>query len=548
MSQILYGNDAREKLLSGINKIAKAVKVTLGPSGRNVLIRHDGEKPYSTKDGVTVAAFVSSKDPVEMVAIESMQEIAKNADISAGDGTTTATIIGQAILEAGIGFDNDLNLLDIKRGIDIAVEGVVKLLRERALDVSEDYEKLRQVALVSCNYDENIADIVLESFKTAGRQGVVNIRKSDTYETYTTCIEGMTLPMGYKSRVYVNDYSNDTCRYENPWVFITNKKIDDVTENFNHLLMTAAEAGDAVVVICKDIDPLVHEMLLREHRNRAIKVCVVKAPLFGKEQESLLVDLATSLGKEAFIEDKGIPFDEIASEDLMDAIPRSREVVIGDQMSSFKPAAHVSDEELEEIKDRKLAHADHLRTLIPNIKTEYEKSFLQARISRLTDGIVHINIGAYSVTEYQEKQARIQDALYAIKAAASEGVIPGGGTALFTLSDHSLYKFDDNASVAFGQKLVLEAITKPFYQILENVGTELLNNEEVDCLEFFNIGYNAKTGNVENLIEAGILDPVKVTRVALQNAASVAGMVLTTECLIIEDNVYKTQRPDYELG
>lgn len=549
MNHILYSNDARKRLLSGINIIAKAVKVTLGPSGRNVLIRNASERtPFSTKDGVTVAAHVSSKDPIEMMAIESMQEIAKNSDNSAGDGTTTATVIGEAILEEGMNFPEHLNLLDIKKGIDIATEGVVKLLLEKAISVSEDYEKLKQVALISSNYDEVIADIVLESFKAAGKQGVVNIKRSETGVTYKTQVEGMTLPLGYKSVVYINDRNNATCVYKNPYIYITNKKIIDVTPNFNFLLNTAAEKQTPIVIICKDMDPLIHDMILREHSSGHFQACVCKAPLFGREQEEILIDLGISLGSQAFIEDKGIDFDSISEEDLFSFIPQAKEVVIGDQISSFKPS-EMEEEEKKKVEKDRLAHADHLRTLIANTKTSYEKSFLQARISRLTDGIVYINIGAYSDTEATEKQARIQDALYAIKAAADEGVIPGGGTALYTLSNGSLYEFNKNESICYGQNILLQAIRKPFQQILENVGVILKEDEYLECVEIFNSGYDAKTGSVVDMIDAGVIDPVKVTRVALQNAASVAGMVFTTECLIVDDEVYKTSNynPDYDV-
>lgn len=544
MSEIHYSNDAREKLLSGIEKISKAVKVTLGPSGRNVMIKQKDQKPFSTKDGVTVAGSVHSYDAVEMMAIESLQDVARNADMKAGDGTTTATVLAESIFKQGLASGAE-NLIDLKRGIDIAVEGVVKLIRNKAVDVKDNDKLLRQAALVSSNYDVEAADIVLEAYKKCGNQGVVNIFRSKSHDTYFNVIEGMTLPMGFMSRLYVNDMESGECRYENARVFITSKKITEFTPNFDALITAANEEGFPFVIICKDIDPLLHEMIMRNHRSKAFRACVVKAPLFGEEQEKLLSDLALSLGGTAFHEQDGIQFDDIDTDRIFEHIPTVTELAIGEQNSAFR-APDVSEERKAEIDKDRLAFADSLRALLPNTKTQYEKSFIQSRISRLTDGIGFIHIGAYSDTEFKEKQARVQDALYAIKAAASDGIIPGGGTALLSLA-YEDFQYSKNPDIAKGQGIIIQAIQEPFNQIIKNIGVVLPVRDLEDCMMNFNTGYDGKTERVVDMMEAGIVDPAKITIVALENAASIAGMMLTTECILVEEDSYKKADP-YAIG
>jgi len=536
MKHIKYKDDARKQLLAGVKIIAKAVKVTLGPSGRNVLIRSKGERrPYSTKDGVTVAGQVWSSDPMEMSAIESIQDVANSADASAGDGTTTATILAEAILEEGLNFDNNLNLIDIKRGIDEAVKVVVEALRENAIDCMSDQKLLYQTALVSSNYDEEVAQIVLDAFNVAGKQGVVNIKRSRTFDTYLTTIKGMTLPMGYKSIYYINNHENDNAEYEKPYVFMTNLKIDSVSQNFAYLLDQINREQGSLIIICKDMDASVSDMLINNKTNANFKVVVCKAPSHGDEQSEILIDLGTCLGKQPFLENGDIVFDALAQEDIMDSIPQSEAVSIGRNSSAIKGALVLT----KEIEAKMHARADFLRESLEKHKTAYEKSQTQVRISRLTDGIAYINIGAVSDTEFIEKQHRIQDSLYAIKSASEEGVIPGGGTALLSISKMDLRSKSSNESMQYGIDIVMKAIQKPFFQIIENVGITIPEEAILVCKSSFNAGFNAKTQEcVSDLVQEGILDPVKVTRVALENAASISGMLLTTECAIIDEAVY----------
>lgn len=554
MKRTEYGSSARVQLNSGVSKLSRAVKSTLGPSGRNVLIKREGEKPFSTKDGVTVAGEFSSNDPIEQMAIETIQMVSENTDNVTGDGTTTASVLAEYILKRGLDFPDHLNLLDIKRGIDQCVIEVVKLLKHYAKECVGE-EQLKQVALISSNYDQEVADIVIDAFRISGKQGVVNIKRSRTYDSNVTSIKGMNLPMGYRSKDYINDFENEVCDFRNPYVYMTNKKIDIVTDNLNVLLERVAQEQSELLIICKDMDVLVSNMLIQNKRKGAIKVCVVRAPGFGSEQEELLRDIGTVLGMAPFIENEAIDFDEIDPEAIWDYIPRAESVVVSDQNTSITG----SDKNIP-LMD---ARADILRAQIGEHTNSYEKSLLQTRISRLTDGIAFINIGSVSEMEFIEKQHRIQDALYAVKSAYSEGVVPGGGAALFSIS--KMIKFPEDESLSYGFEIVTKAIQMPLIQICENAGIYIEHEKQgffsrlLDRImgrtkeylsEFlvnamynrFNYGLNVKSYEVEDMFEAGIIDPVKVTRVALENAASVSGLLLTTECVIVDDKAYEERR------
>jgi len=566
MKDIIYSNEARERLLSGFNIIGTAVKTTLGPSGRNVLIKNDMEqRPFSTKDGVTVAGQVHSDDSFEQIAIESVQDIANNTDAGAGDGTTTATVIAEAIFTEGLNFPEHLNLLEIKKGMDETVALIVQELQKRAIPIQNNPEKLKEVALIASNYDKEISELVYDAFKVAGRQGIVNIKRSQSYDSHMTSIEGMTLPTGFRSKYYINA-ENETCILEHPWIYSTDKKISKLSPNLEYLLTKAAEDEAALLIICPEMDYHVSEMIIRNVVQGSLKACVARTPGFGNEGADLLSDLGTILGKEPFIENVSIQFEDLPQKDLFNWLPRASEVVITENTLSVKEASGVSDTQLKQIAKQKIERADLLRAKITKTMTQYEKSVLQARISRLSDGIAFINIGSKSNTEFLEKQARLQDALYAIKSANEEGIIPGGGTALLSISKHLvLDSKSQNESMKYGSDVVMRAIRKPFFQIIENVTGEpmkrspkgffeiltaslifftgvnawdydnILSAEEInDCEDIFNVGFNAKTKMIEgDMIKAGIIDPVKVTRVALESAASISGMLLTTECVIL---------------
>lgn len=549
MKEIRYSKDARKELLSGVEIIAKAVKTTLGPSGRNVLIRNQYEsRPFSTKDGVTVAGQISSEHPIEQIAIESLQDIANITDEGAGDGTTTATVLAEAILKEGMKRIDEYNVIDVKRGLEEASRIIVQLLKDNAIDVSEDMDKLREVAMISSNHDEEIANIVFDAFQVAGKQGIVNIKRSRSFDSYVKSIEGMTLPIGYLSKYYINR-PEEVCELEKPWVYITDKKITKISENLDHLLGTAAENDQAVLIMCAGVDPAVSEMFIRNVQAGSINLCVTRNPGFGNEQADLLRDLGTVLGKEPFIENEGLNFDEIDKEDLFSYIPRCKEVTLTDQNTSFKGAYFEEDaeENAAKIERAKEARADNLREQTNNTQTQYEKSVLQTRISRLSDGIAFINIGARSETEFKEKQARVQDALYAIKAAFQEGIIPGGGAALYSISGYlELDSKSANESTLYGAEILKNAIQRPMLQIIENVGDTLTEEDLEQIRENFRTGYNAIERTIEpDMFKANIIDPVKVTRVALESAVSISSMVLTTECAIVDTAVYENNKPQF---
>lgn len=555
---IIYGSDAREKLLSGVIAISRAVKVTLGPSGRNVLIRRKGERePFATKDGVTVAGEIFSSDYIEQIAIEAIQSVAINSDNDAGDGTSTATILAEAIFRLGSIFPSEnTNYIDLKKGIDLGVAEVVSRLKVIAREC-KDHKELYNVAMISSNNDKEISSIVIDAYKVAGNQGVVNIKRSTTNETYLTTIEGMNLPTGYHSVYFVTDLGNDIVELDKPYVFITNEKINSVTDNLRSLFKIIAEKQESLLIICKDIDPSVLGMLVKAKADGALKVCVCKAPEFGNEQINLLHDLGVMLGKSPFLENEGLNFNDIEvrlddeeypvdPESFLNYFPKSEAALITRDRMSVKGPVNISDEEREIIEKNKVGRADKIREKITPQLNGYEKALLQSRISRLTDGIAYINIGAISDIEYNEKQHRIQDALYAVKSASEEGIVPGGGTALLFVSKEKLNH--ENISVQAGINVVLEAIKEPFKQILENVGIILEDDMIYKIQNEFNHGINARTGNyASDMMGQGIIDPVKVTRVALENAASVAGMLLTTDCVVIDNEVYSNNnKNNYE--
>lgn len=549
-----YGSNARTKLSSGVNELSKAVKSTLGPAGRNVLIKLKDKDPFSTKDGVTVAGAFGSSDPIKQVAIEAIQKVSQDTDASTGDGTTTATVLAQYILKKGLNFPKGLNLLNIKKGIDLCSADIVDKIKEYAIDC-KDEDILKQVALVSSNYDNEVSDAVIEAFRISGKQGVVNIKRSRNLKTDVFSIKGMTFPCGYRSRDFITDYENEICEFEDALVLITNKKIITGTPNLDFLYDHCSKNDIPLLIICKDMDVMYQNMIIQNKRKGAIRICVVRAPGFGNQQEDLLYDLGVALGKEPFIENGSLDFDKIDQKSLLEYIPVSEKVFVSEQTMSI----NASEEQTEKME----ARADVLRSKLDEHQNAYEKSQVQARISRLTNGIAIISIGANTDIEFVEKQHRIQDALYAVKSAYNEGIVPGGGAALFTISNN-LTK-PKNKSKAYGYQIMIEAIRMPLIQICANAGkiiehekisfiqrlidffikaeVDYIDNNKIDAMaKNFNYGFNVINEEVEDMMVSNIIDPAKVTRVAVQNAASISGLLLTTECVIIDEDAYKQKQ------
>lgn len=563
MKKIIRDQEAIDKIKEGASLMSGAVSVTLGPSGANVMIRNSGDRhPFSTKDGVTVANEIFSEDPFVMSVIESFQEIAKNTDQTSGDGTSTATVIANAIIQGGFkAMLEENNILDVKKGIDQTVSLIVNMIKELSQSVEGDLDWLKKIAMVSSNYDETISEIVTKAFKTAGKQGVVRIKRSSENRSYVTSIKGMALPMGFNSVYYVNNFDNNTCVFESCRVFITEKKITKMTPNFEALLNECAEKDEPLLIVCKDIDPIITDMFLRNKRDAGFKICVCKAPGFGNEHKDHLLDLATALGGTAFLENDSFNFEDLKVEQIFDHVAISEEVTVGEHTTSLKgplffdktrevPPSEENDNEgfteviktaedqEEQVKLDVEGRVAFLRSELEKKITVYEKGIIQSRISRLSDGIAYIYISSFSETEYKEKQARVQDALYAVKGANAEGILPGGGTALLSISKTVFESKSKNESMQIGSNIVLDAIRAPFFQILENVGAPITFSDLNKCEQSFDLGFNAKTEKIENLKDSGIVDPAKVTRVALENAASIAGMLLTTKYMIVDDSVY----------
>lgn len=565
---IKYDSHAREKLLSGVKAISKAVKITLGPSGRNVIIRQKGDSaPFATKDGVTVANNFSLEDLVEQQAVEAIHQITNSTDENAGDGTTTATILAEAIFKNGFDIlekEKDINFIDLKRGIDKATADVILELKSLSVDCSS-HDKLKEVALISSNNDETIADIVVNAYSVAGQQGVVNIKRSRTYDTYMTTVDGVNLPTGYASIYFNTDIGNEIVELENAYMYVTNQKISSVTDNLNYLLKSCSHRQEALLIICKDIDPSVLSMLVESKAGGQLKVCVCKAPGFGEEQNEMLRDLSVMYKGHVFLENEGIDFNEISvpvnlndypldDTEYLNMFPRVSNVIVTKNNLGIKGPVKYDEKkfpygsteaELLTIENAKEQRANKLRDLIKEKTNSYERGILQSRISRLMDGIAYINIGAVTDIDFIEKQHRIQDALYAVKSASEEGIVSGGGTALYYISA-IIKTLNANWSDSFkkGYCIVLDAIQVPFHQILKNVGVEYLNSDNLKTMEeIYGSGYNARELTFhKDLMSEGIIDPVKVTRIALENAASVSGMLLTSDCVIIDENAYNTKK------
>lgn len=569
---ILYKDAAREKLLAGASMLAEAVRVTLGPSGRTVLIKRKGEsKNSATKDGVTVAHEVASEDYIEQQAIEAIQSVAANTDEDGGDGTTTATILAQAILKFGSDAQEEskvpLNFVDLKRGIDVATHFVVEKLKEISRPIETKSKKatekeLMKVALISSNNDIEISKIVVDAHKVSGREGVVHIKRSVNHKkTYMTNIDGVNLPTGYRSIYFINDLENQLVRLNKPYIYMTDESINSVSDNLENLLTICSMNQLELLILCKDMDPAVLGMLATERQKGTLKVCVCHAPGFGEEQKNTLKDLGIIMGQMPFIDKEGMSFNDLEFETEEKVIqgkkqiipsiknmdkffPRSEEIMCTDNRLSIKGPIGLSKDKFESIKIAKENQAEKLSLSLKKMTDSYEKGQVQTRISRLREGMAYLNIGAISDIEYEEKQDRIKDALYAVKSAASEGIIPGGGTTLYYISGMEKPKAKSH-SVRVGIDIVFDAIQVPFFQILDNVGIlkEISDETKNHIRNNLNTGFNARTGEIsKDMIADGIIDPVKVTRVALENAASVAGTLLTTDCVIVDTEAYEPKK------
>ena len=520
--EIKFNSDARELLKSGVDQLANAVKVTLGPKGRNVVIGKKFGAPQITKDGVTVAKEVELEDNFENAGAQLVKSVASKTGDDAGDGTTTATILTQAIVTEGLkNVTAGANPMDLKRGIDKAVAKVVDHIKASAEVVGDNYDKIEQVATVSAINDPEIGKLLADAMRKVSKDGVITIEESKTRETSIGVVEGMQFDRGYLSGYFVTDTDKMECDMENPYILIYDKKISNV-KDFLPILQPAAESGRPLLVIAEDVDSEALTTLVVNRLRAGLKICAVKAPGFGDRRKAMLEDIAVLTGGVVISEEKGLSLDKATLEMLGTA----KKVTISKDNTTIVDGAG----EKEAIKDR----VAQIKNEIAASTSSYDKEKLQERLAKLSGGVAVLYVGANSEVEMKEKKDRVDDALCATRAAMEEGVVVGGGTTYIRAQEALKDLKGENADEQTGINIVCRAIEEPLRQIIANAGGEgavVVNKVREGKGDY---GYNARKDVYEDLRAAGVIDPAKVSRVALENAASIAGMFLTTECLIVD--------------
>ncbi len=534
MSKIIeFGPDGRTKLVKGIDILADAVVSTLGPNGRNVVIEKDHQQVQSTKDGVTVARHVSVKDPVENLGVNLVREASIKTADKAGDGTTTSTLLAREMIKEGLQhLTNGANAVEIKRGIDKAVKDTTNALR---LNISEDIseeDQLEQVATISANNDPEVGKLIATAIHKVGHEGVVHIEESKSGETYLETVEGMQFERGYKSHYFVTNNNTMTCTLEDVQILIVDEKLTTV-KSLLPILESVASQNKSLLIIAEDIDHEALATLIVNKGRGTIKTCAVKAPDFGDRRKLILEDIATLTGGTVFSKDKGHKWDKFQ----MEWFGEARTVTI------TKDKTTIIDGKGDE--DAVNARVENLTHQIDKAESDFEKEQLQNRLARLCGGISIIHVGGYTETEMNEKKDRVDDALNATKAAIEEGIVPGGGTAL-------LYARESIDNNNIGAGIVYKACGKPFEQILINAGQDSIGAQMIGKYQLVEsgndtwTGFDLKKGKVVNMKDSGIIDPTKVTRVALENAASVAGTVLLTECIVVNEPSDEKSQPQID--
>src|SRR5438094_4620421 len=518
--QIVYGDSSRQGILRGVNHLADAVKVTLGPKGRHVILDKKFGSPTITKDGVTVAKEIELKDPLENMGAQMVKEVASKTSDVAGDGTTTATVLAQAIYREGAkNVTAGANPMAIKRGIAKAVEAIVVSLTAQSKPVTGPM--IAQVGTVSANHDETIGRIIAEAMEKVGKDGVITVEEAKTLETSLEVVEGMQFDRGYLSAYFVTDPERMEVVLENPFILIHEKKISSM-KGLLPLLELVARAGRPLLIIAEEIDGEALATLVVNKLRGTLQVAAVKAPGYGDRRKAMLQDIATLTGGKAITEDLGIKLENVKMEDLGQA----KKVTI--------------DKDNTTIIEGKGKHADvegrvkEIRGQIDKTTSDYDREKLQERLAKLVGGVAVIKVGAATETEMKEKKARVEDAMHATRAAVEEGIVPGGGVALARCVS-ALDKLKVEGDEQIGVNIVKRALVEPLRQIAENSGEEgAIVLGKVNDSKDNNFGYNALTGDYEDLVKAGVLDPTKVVRIALQNAGSIASLMLTTEALVAE--------------
>ncbi len=520
--EIKFNTDARDLMKRGVDQLADAVKVTLGPKGRNVVIEKKFGAPQITKDGVTVAKEIELEDHFENTGAQLVKSVASKTGDDAGDGTTTATILTQAIVTEGLkNVTAGANPMDLKRGIDKAVKAVVKHIETVAEKVDDNYDKIEQVATVSANNDPEIGKLLADAMRKVSKDGVITIEESKSRDTSIGVVEGMQFDRGYLSVYFVTDGEKQECNMEKPLILLYDKKISNLKE-FLPILQAAAESGRPLLIVAEDVDSEALTTLVVNRIRGAFKVCAVKAPGFGDRRKAMLEDIAVLTGGTVISEEKGLSLEQAT----IDMLGTCDKVVVTKDNTTIVNGAGQKEQIAERVAQ--------IKREIENTTSSYDKEKLQERLAKLAGGVAVLYVGANSEVEMKEKKDRVDDALCATRAAIEEGVVAGGGTTYIRALDALKTVKGDNADEQTGINIVARAIEEPLRQIVANAGGEgsVVVNKVLEGKGDF--GYNARTEQYEDMRKAGVIDPAKVARVALENAASIAGMFLTTECLIVD--------------
>ena len=531
--EILFNIDARDQLKKGVDALANAVKVTLGPKGRNVIIEKKFGAPHITKDGVTVAKEIELADAYQNTGAQLVKEVASKTGDDAGDGTTTATVLAQAIVAEGLkNVTAGASPMDIKRGIDKAVAKVVESIKSQAETVGDNYDKIEQVATISANNDPVIGKLIADAMRKVSKDGVITIEEAKGTDTTIGVVEGMQFDRGYLSAYFVTNTEKMEGEMEKPYILIYDKKISNL-KDFLPILEPAVQTGRPLLVIAEDVDSEALTTLVVNRLRSQLKICAVKAPGFGDRRKEMLEDIAILTGGVVISEEKGLKLEQATIEMLGTA----DKVTVSKDYTTIVNGAGVK----ENIKER----CDQIKAQIVATKSDYDREKLQERLAKLSGGVAVLYVGAASEVEMKEKKDRVDDALRATRAAIEEGIIPGGGVAYIRAIDSLEGLTGDNADETTGIGIIKRAIEEPLREIVANAGKEgavVVQKVREGKGDF---GYNARTDVYENLHAAGVVDPAKVARVALENAASIAGMFLTTECVIVEK---KEDKPEMPMG
>jgi len=520
--EIKYNIEARDLLKQGFDKLADAVKVTLGPKGRNVVIEKKYGAPQITKDGVTVAKEIELEDRFQNTGAQLVKSVASKTGDDAGDGTTTATILAQAIVNEGLkNVTSGANPMDLKRGIDKAVTAVVEYIKNNSEVVGDNYDKIEQVATVSANNDAEIGKLLADAMRKVSKDGVITIEESKSRDTSIGVVEGMQFDRGYLSGYFVTDADKMECAMDNPYILIYDKKISNL-KDFLPILQPAAESGRPMLVIAEDVDSEALTTLVVNRLRGGLKICAVKAPGFGDRRKAMLEDIAVLTGGVVISEEKGLTLDKAT----LEMCGTCDKVTVNKDTTTIVNGA--GDKQL--IADR----IAQIKNEISKTTSSYDKEKLQERLAKLSGGVAVLYVGANSETEMKEKKDRVDDALCATRAAIEEGVVAGGGTTYIRAQETLKNVKGDNADEQTGINIVARAIEEPLRQIVINAGGEAAVVVQKVREGKGDFGYNARTDHYEDLRENGVIDPAKVARVALENAASIAGMFLTTECFIVD--------------